>query len=439
MTRPRSRRRVLPRTLIGRSVIILVTPLIVVQVVVTWAFYDRHWNIITKRLVTSVAGEVAMTIEGMRLFPGMENERRILLAAREARLHATFERGARLTGPEPEIGDRLVERRLFHALRNSVDRPFHMRIAGVGTWVRIKIQLDYGVLDIYVPAGRLFTSTNYLFIGWMVGTSLVMLVIAGLFMRNQVRPIRHLAAAVDDFGKGRDVGEIRPSGASEIRTLASAFEIMRERIRRMIVQRTDILAGVSHDLRTPLTRIRLQIAMMGGGREVAALESDIAEMEELVEEYLAFVAAEGVETADDADLLPILDEAAQGARRAGAEVTVVARPDLVAAVRPIAFRRCLANVMGNAARHARHIAVRAFRTADGIEIVIDDDGPGIPVHAREVVFKPFFQLGDRSDPARGGTGLGLTIARDIMRGHGGDIRIESAPLGGVRARLSVPS
>lgn len=431
-------KRLLPRTLIGRSVMILVTPLIVVQAVATWAFYDRHWEIVTKRLASAVAGEIAMVIEGMRLFPGTKNENMMVRASELAGLRTSYARGAILPNVAPRIGTGILDRRLSVALRHHVRRPFHMETDGYGDWIRIKVQLAGGVLDVFVRDRRLFSPTTYLFVSWMVGTSLVLFVIASVFMRNQVRPIRRLAVAVDDFGKGREVGDIKPAGASEIRTLSSAFNIMRDRIQRMIVQRTDMLAGVSHDLRTPLTRMKLQLAMMGEDKEIAALQSDIAEMENLVEEYLAFAAGEGTEEVVNADVVPILDEVVHGARRNGADVAFTPRAGLVIAVRPHAFKRCLSNVIGNATRHASHVAVHAARTADGVEIIIDDDGPGIPESAREDVFKPFFRLDGSRNAATGGTGLGLTIARDVIRGHGGDIRLETAPAGGVRARLNVP-
>ena len=199
-----------------------------------------------------------------------------------------------------------------------------------------------------------------------------------------------------------------------------------------------MLAGVSHDLRTPLTRIKLQLALLGEDGRVDDLQSDVAEMESLVEEYLAFAAGEGTEAVVAADVAPILDEVVSGARRDGVAVEFRAPSGLVVPIRPNAFRRCLANVVSNAVRHAGRVSVRASRSRDSIEIVVDDDGPGIPEDAREDVFKPFYRIDGSRNPATGGTGLGLTIARDVMRGHGGDIRIETAPGGGVRARLRMP-
>ena len=431
-------KRLAPRTLIGRSVMILVTPMIVVQVVATWAFYDRHWEIVTKRLVSTVAGDIAMVIDGMEAFPGRDNRSAALRVSETAGLRSSFAAGASLPGRGPMIGGGILDRRLSIALTSKLGRPYHMETEGYGDWIRIKVQLTDGLLDVFVKKRRLFNETTYLFLAWLILTSLGMIGIAVIFMRNQVRPIRRLAAAVDEFGKGRDVPDVNPSGAAEIRTLTTEFNLMRARIRRMIAQRTEMLAGVSHDLRTPLTRLKLHLALLGEGKQIADLKSDVGEMESLVEEYLAFAAGEGTETVVNADVAPILGEVVAGARRDGVDVDFRAQAGLVLPIRPNAFRRCLTNVVSNAVRHADHVSVRASRTRDTIEIVVDDDGPGIPESAREDVFKPFYRVDGSRNPATGGTGLGLTIARDVIRGHGGDIRIETAPAGGVRARLRVP-
>ena len=431
-------KRLLPSTFLGRSVMIILTPLILLQVVSTWIFYDRHWDTITRRLAGAVAGEINMVIESMRQFPGKENEDRVLSTASSMALRVAYKRGEILPNVAPEIGSGILDRRLSKALDEQIKRPFHMDTWTYDGQVRIKVQLPNGVLDVVVSRERLFSSTTYIFVMWMVGTSMVLFAIASIFMRNQVRPIRRLAAAAAGFGKGRDVPDIKPEGATEIRTAAAAFNLMRERIQRSIVQRTEMLAGVSHDLRTPLTRMKLQLAMLGDGEEIAALKADLAEMENMVEEYLAFARGEGTEAVVDADIRELLDDVVAGARREGASIDIDSDPALVVPVRPNAFRRCVTNLVANAMVHADHVAVRASRDGDAIEVTIDDDGPGIPSEEREEVFKPFYRLDSARNLDAGGTGLGLTIARDVMRGHGGDLRLEKAPAGGVRARLRLP-
>jgi two-component system osmolarity sensor histidine kinase EnvZ len=267
---------------------------------------------------------------------------------------------------------------------------------------------------------------------------MVLFAVATLFMRNQVRPIRRLAAAVDGFGKGRDVPDFKSEGATEIRLAAQAFNRMRQRILRTISQRTDMLAGVSHDLRTPLTRMKLQLAMMGPSQEIIDLKADVAEMEKLVDEYLAFARGESTEAVVSADVAELLDDVVSGARRNGATIALAAERGLTVPLRPNAFKRCITNLVSNAQRHADRIEIRAARERDAIEIVVDDDGPGIPAGDREEVFKPFYRRESSRNQQTGGIGLGLTIARDIMRGHGGDILLEDAPQGGVRARVRLP-
>ncbi len=273
---------------------------------------------------------------------------------------------------------------------------------------------------------------------WLVGTALLLFGIAALFMRNQVRSIRRLAAAAELFGLGRDVGPIRPEGAIEVRQAATAFNRMQERIRRFLAQRTEMLAGVSHDLRTPLTRLRLALAMMPATpvlkQDVAEMTADVEEMERMIGGYLAFARGEGAEQAEPLDLAAMLEEVAAAARRAGgAEIALNLPPGLTLPLRADAMRRAITNLLDNARRHARHVLLSAApHGTRAVQVTVDDDGPGISPHRRESVFRPF------ESSASGGTGLGLTIARDIIRAHGGDIVLEDSPLGGLRARIQLP-
>jgi two-component system osmolarity sensor histidine kinase EnvZ len=257
---------------------------------------------------------------------------------------------------------------------------------------------------------------------------LALFTVAALFMRSQVRPIRRLAVAAEAFGKGRDSDEFTVEGASEVRQAGNAFTVMRDRIRRQITQRTDMLAGVSHDLRTPLTRMKLALAMMGNGPEVSDLKADVAEMERMVGGYLTFARGEGREATAEIDLGDLLQDVAAAARRDGAEITLEIGQGLSATVRPEAMRRALVNLVGNAQRYARNIRVNGRRSAEAIEIIIDDDG----------VFRPFYRLEESRNPETGGIGLGLTIARDVVRGHGGDVILADSPMGGLRVILRLP-
>jgi two-component system osmolarity sensor histidine kinase EnvZ len=432
-------KRVLPRSLLGRSLMIIVTPLIVVQLISTWVFYDRHWESVTRWLANSLAGEIAVVIQHLRDFPAAENRAWILEVAQlNMDLGITLKPGAMLPENRGTPGDSITERLLARALDEMVRRPYIIDSQSGDKPVEIAIQLPEGVLQVEVPRKRLTSPTTLLFVMWSVGSALVLFVVATIFMRNQVKPIRRLASAAESFGKGRDVAEFRPAGATEVRQAAAAFARMRDRIRRQIKQRTEMLAGVSHDLRTPLTRMKLQLAMMPETPEIRGLRSDVIEMEKMVDEYLAFARGEGTERPTVTSLTALLEEVVQGAARNGTQVTLETDGELIVPVRPNAFKRCITNIVNNAAHYGSTVAVHAVRDGNTIEITVDDDGPGIPADQRDDVFKPFRRLDASRNPETGGVGLGLTIARDIVRGHGGDVQLETAPLGGLRARLSLP-
>jgi two-component system osmolarity sensor histidine kinase EnvZ len=271
----------------------------------------------------------------------------------------------------------------------------------------------------------------------MVGTSLLLFGIATIFMRNQVRAVRRLAAAVDSFGKGRDVPYFKPQGAAEVRQAAAAFGRMQDRIKSQVGQRTEMLAGVSHDLRTPLTRMKLELAM-AKGEGVAELKEDVADMERMIEGYLAFARGEGSEKTSVTDLVALLEDVVGKLRRDGGQIDLHCAEALSLPLRPMAISRCLTNLIGNAVRYAAHVSVRADRHDDVIDVIVDDDGPGIPPDRRDDAFKAFVRLEGSRNPKTGGVGLGLTIARDVARIHGGDVLLEDSPLGGLRVRLQLP-
>jgi two-component system osmolarity sensor histidine kinase EnvZ len=286
------------------------------------------------------------------------------------------------------------------------------------------------------PRKRLAIGTIFLFVGWLVGSALLLFAIAALFMRNQVRAIRRLARSAEAFGMGRDVPAIRPEGASEVRQAAAAFNRMQERIRRFLAQRTEMLAGVSHDLRTPLTRMRLALAMLPQTDElrpdIADMTADVEEMERMIGGYLAFARGEGTEQAEQVNLSALLDDVAAGARRAGTILDLDVAENLTLKLRADAVRRAVTNLVDNARRHAGRVVLAAAAQGRSVQVTVDDDGPGIPADRRESVFRPF------ESHSAGGTGLGLTIARDIVRAHGGEIVLEESPLGGLRARIRLP-
>ena len=431
-------KRYLPKSFLGRSIMIIIMPLILLQVVSTWVFYDRHWNTITRRLADSVAGEIGLVIDAMGKIEQQENVNWLTGSAADLGLFFTFKEGEILPNAPQVTGGGILDTRLANAMRERVRRPFHIDTWSHDRLVQMKVQVPDGVMEIFVPRERLFSSTTYIFVMWMVGTSLLLFAIATMFMRNQVRPIRRLADAVDNFGKGRDVPDFRPEGATEIRRAAAAFERMRGRINNALTQRTEMLAGVSHDLRTPLTRMKLQLEMLGDARGVEDLKEDLREMEVMVEEFLAFARGEGTEEAVESNLDEIVATVARSASADGRDVVAKTDGDMKILIRPNAIRRCITNLVVNAVTHATAVEIGASRRGTLVEITVDDDGPGIPEEEREAVFKPFYRLDPSRSPGTGGTGLGLSIARDLARGSGGEVTLEDSPLGGLRATIKLP-
>ncbi|MBT3305420.1 MAG: HAMP domain-containing protein [Alphaproteobacteria bacterium] len=430
----------LPKSLLGRSLLIIVTPLVVLQLVSAAIFYETHWDKVTLKLARGVAGDIAAVINLMRLTPGTQSHRRIFnIADSNMGLEVSLHENAVLPNVSHSPSG-LTERMLTRAMISHVSKPFQIDTKSKDREVVITVQLVSGVLQVSLSRKRLFSSTAYVFVLWMVGTSLILFVVATIFMRNQVKPIRRLAIAADDFGKGRDVSQFKPEGASEVRLAASAFLAMHERIVRQISQRTDMLAGVSHDLRTPLTRMKLQLEMLGGDTVPGAedLKADITEMEHMLDGYLDFARGEGGEDPRPTDVSALLKDAAAQALRQGGAVDLHTEGQLSASLRPNAFRRCLTNLIDNAIRYAKHVSVRAGQRGDAIEVTIDDDGPGIAEDQRDAVFKPFYRIEGSRNPGTGGVGLGMTIARDVLRSHGGDIELGDSPNGGLRVRLRVP-
>ncbi|MDE2582768.1 MAG: HAMP domain-containing protein [Rhodospirillales bacterium] len=435
----RTLKRILPRSLLGRSLLMILVPLVLLQAVALQIYYGSHLNLVYRRLSDSLAGEINFTLALIEQAPDPAARAQIVAQAeRQFGVTLHWEPGAELrhTGARVNVLGPMDDD-LENALRQTLRDRFNMDWTYDRSAVLIRVALPDGVMNILTPRKRVDLGTIWLFVGWLVGTSALLFGIAALFMRNQVRGIRRLADAVEAFGIGRDPGPIRPEGAVEVRRAATAFNRMAERIRRFLSQRTEMLAGVSHDLRTPLTRMRLALAMLPAHPEqatdVAEITADVAEMERMIEAYLAFARGEGAEQAEPTDLVTLLQEVGADARRAGAHVDLDLPPSLPMRLRADAVRRALTNLIDNARRHARRIVLAAAPMGGrSVLVTVDDDGPGIPPDRRESVFRPF-----ESDTS-GGTGLGLTIARDIIRAHGGEIVLEESPLGGLRARIRLP-
>jgi two-component system osmolarity sensor histidine kinase EnvZ len=416
--------------------LIILLPLIILQAVAFTVFYGSYLDVTSRRLAFAIAGEVAQAIELMNRFPGQENRDWILYSAlMRLEVPMRYVPGAKLEARPwvNQLGP--MDDDLAAALSDKLRLPYTMDWTVDPRNVEIQVQLPDGVLQVLAPRKRLYTSTLYLFVLWLAGSATLLFTIAAMFMRNQVRAIRRLAGAAEAFGMGRDRGPMKPEGASEVRQAAAAFNRMQARISRFLTQRTEMLAGVSHDLRTPLTRLKLALAMLPvdqcDKQDLVDMNDDLEEMERMIAGYLSFARGEGLEQAQPVDLSAMLRDVVASARRAGADVTLDTPGGLTVLLRPDALRRAMTNLVDNARRHAGRIALSARPQERNVEVLIDDDGPGIPPERRESVFRPF-------ETGGGGTGLGLTIARDIVRAHGGDILLEESTMGGLRARIRLP-
>ena len=429
----------MPAGLYPRSLLIIIAPMVILQSVVAFVFMERHWNTVTRRLSAAVTQDISGLIDIYRTYPqdpGNTQIRRI--AQQRFGLVVDFLPVSEMPPPGPKPFFSLLDQTLSDEIRRQIGRPYWLDTVGRSSIVEIRIQLDNAVMRVFARRSAAYASNSEIFLFWMVGTSLVLLAVAILFLRNQIKPIQRLADAAESFGKGREVPNFRPRGATEVRRAAHAFIEMKSRVERAIEQRTTMLAGVSHDLRTVLTRFKLELALLQDSGEAEAMNKDVDEMSRMLEAYLAFARGDAGEQSASTDMAALLEQLKADAERDGRNVTVAFRGTPIVTVRPNAFKRCLANLVSNAARYGKSISITGQRDHRWLIVTVDDDGPGIPSGMREDVFKPFLRLDDARNQDEGGTGLGLAIARDIARSHGGDITLGESPLGGLRATVRVP-
>ena len=433
--------RYLPKRLYARSLIIVIAPMILLQSVVAFVFMERHWQTVTERLSTAVTRDIAAIIDMIETYPSDDGYANVIRIAQE-RLHLKIDilPPDPLPPPGPKPFFSILDQSLSQQINRQINRPFWIDTVGASNIIEIRVRLDEKVLRVFARRSQAYASNTHIFLMWMVGTSLVLLAIAVAFLRNQIKPILQLAEAAESFGKGRPMPtDFRPRGAEEVRRAGAAFIQMRERIERQIEQRTAMLTGVSHDLRTILTRFKLQLALDNSKSGRDALNQDIDDMQSMLEGYLAFARGEAGEDTGTFDLAVYLSKIEEEARLRNRTLTVVLSGAPEVYVRPNAFSRLLANVTGNAFRYAKTVKVTASHARGSLLVIVDDDGPGVPPEKREDVFKPFVRLDEARNQDASGTGLGLAIARDIARSHGGDISLEDSPLGGLRVIVRIPA
>lgn len=431
----------LPKGLYARSLLIVILPMVLLQAAIAYVFMERHWQLTTSQLSAAVTRDIAGLIEFYQSLPTAKAEEEAQrIASEKLELDVAFLPPEPLPPVLPKPFFSLLDplhKNLSTQLARQVGRPFWIDTVGRSSVIEIRIQLDAAVLRVFARRSAAYASNSHIFFVWMAGASLFLIAIAIAFLRNQIRPILKLAEAAEDFGKGREV-DYRPTGAREVRQAGHAFIEMKRRVARAIDQRTAMLNGVSHDLRTILTRFKLSLALMEDAPDAEAMSKDVEEMQSMLEAYLAFARGDLGEPSAMVDMRALLEELKSDAERHGHATQIGVDGESAVTVRPNAFKRCLFNLVANAQRFGDRIAIAALREERYLTVTVDDDGPGIPADKREIVFRPFYRLDEARNQDEAGSGLGLAIARDIARSHGGDIILADSPLGGLRATVRIP-
>jgi len=432
--------RVMPKGLFTRTFLIIVAPIVILQSVLVFVFMERHYQLVSQRMSEAVVREIAAVVYVLENYPHEPEDTRIEeMASRALGMSMTVTPLEPLPPPAPKPFFDVIDQELSRAISQKIGKPFWIDTVGRSRFVEIRIQLEDSILRVFTRRSQTYASNSHIFLVWMFSTSLVLVIIALLFLRNQIRPIVRLADAAEAFGKGRPVENFRASGAREVRRASLAFIDMRRRIERQIEQRTTMLAGVSHDLRTILTRLRLQLTFLGNTPEREAMCKDVDEMSHMLEDYLAFASGDIDEDIEQTDMALLLEELEEEAEISGDTLTTSYDGPAEVELKRLSMKRCLSNLITNGCKYGNRVELKGSLERGWLVITVDDDGPGIPEDQREIAFQAFNRLDLARNMDESGSGLGLAIARDIARGHGGDLFLEDSPLGGLRARLRIPA
>ncbi len=446
----------LPRSLYGRFLLIIIVSSLVVQIVSIYVFFYTHLDVISKHMARSVIEEMVFVKNSINK-PGYQSLLNEL--SENTGLQFSFENRRRLKKKKIADSD-WSQSRIYDYINPLID-PYNRFKSELDSYdlkpyeifesreddgiIIVKVQTAQGLLSFDVPVKRITSSSAYVFTFWMMLSAIVTSTIAIIFFRNQVRFVRELSDAAEKFGRGQDVPNIKPAGSEEIRSLTISFIKMKERVLRYINQRTDMLSGVSHDLRTPLTRMKLQLELMKHSEEVEDLKNDVSDMERLVDEYLDFARSEEKEGSVDVLIRKFIQEKiikyyAKMQKRIEGSIDV---PDnFEMSIKKLAFKRALMNLIDNAFNYGNVVNLSAHLSHDNLIVTIDDNGPGIPEAERAKVFRPFYRIDNSRNldkkPLSGGSGLGLAIAMDAIASHGGRINLADSPLGGLRVMIFIP-
>ena len=427
-------KKIIPLSLLGRSIIIIFVPIIILMIVTSLIFYQTSWNIISKRLTESVVADINVVV---KLIDQNLKTEAINIAKEDFKMKINIKKNSLIDQMIFQEQRGILSKRLKQALIN-LKKPFFYDLSNIDKGVIIIIQLGDDLLIISVDKDRLYSETAFVFLLWMLFASIILLFFSYFFMNKQIRPLKRLAIIAETFGRGLDAPELQSSGASEIRQTANAFNQMRTRIKRFLKQRTDMLAGVSHDLRTPLTRMKLQLSLLKEEKAKKELELDINEMTAMLNSYVSFVRSEGPEPIENINLNILIKETLKNIDKKIIEIIFQERNVIKTSGRPVQLKRAFQNIIDNSVRYSNKLNIEIFINDDGCCISIEDDGPGIPNKNFEDVFKPFFTLDPSRNKLKGESGLGLSITRDIIRSHGGEIKLDRSKFGGLKSVIQLP-
>ena len=427
-------RKIIPLSLLGRSIIIIFVPIIILVLITSIIFYQTSWNIISKRLTQSVVADINVII---KLIDQNLKSEAISIAKEDFKMKINIQKNSDINNISFKEQRGILSKRLNQSLIN-LKKPFVYDLSNIDEGVKIVIKLKNNLLIINVNKDRLYSETAFVFLLWMIFASILLLFFSYFFMNKQIRPLKRLAIIAETFGRGLDAPEVKSSGASEIRQTANAFNQMRTRIKRFLKQRTDMLAGVSHDLRTPLTRMKLQLSLLKDEKAKKELELDINEMTAMLDSYVSFVRSEAPETIENININNLLKDLIKNINKKNHEISFNEINIIETSGRPLQLKRAFQNIIDNSIRYSNKIDIEISLNDEGCKVIFQDNGPGIPYKNYEDVFKPFFTLDPSRNKLKGESGLGLSITRDIIRSHGGEIKLDKSNIGGLKSIIQLP-